>query len=242
MKKIIFSFAFLALALSSCKNDSADEIVAPVVLDAATQNTYDDQAIVTFLDEHYLDDRGNIKTFTTTDVPSATKIKLSALNPVTLPSGVVYIMRAGAQPVDGKTIGETDIISLMSATFTYSARKVDDKVLFTSPVVLRNTIASTGSPELDPPYYYANKKLLATNATVGRSFYEIEGFGEALRKFKAFDQADSANYNLQGVILVPSRAAFGKDASANYIQSISLMDRSFVFNFQVYKTQTRPTE
>lgn len=238
MKKIIFGFALLTLALSSCKNDST-ETEATTVYDAATQNSYDDQAAVKFLDEHYLDKRGNIKTFTTTIVASDSLKKLSQLNPVTLPSGVIYIIRAGAQPDPGKTIAVTDSIRLLSNTNTYQAQNIDNVVSFNSAQSFRNGVSGTGVLEVDPGYYYVPQWILDKDTTKPRSYYEIEGFGEALRKFSAYDIPDSDNYNLQGVIIVPSRAAFGKDPHFNY-SGISLNDRSFIFNFQVYKTITRP--
>lgn len=238
MKKILFSFAILTLALSSCKNDST-EFEEPVVLDSPTQNSYDDLAITKFLDEHYLDERGNIKIFNTIDVPSATKIKLSGLDPQTLPSGVVYIIRPTAQPNAGKIIAVSDSINLMSTTYSYLARNDENVVKFTSSQIFRNTIGGAGSPEVDPSYYYVKKKVLDINPLLTRSYFEIEGFGEALRKYKAYDIPNSDNYNLQGVIIVPSRAAFGKDPHFDYV-GYALNDRSFIFNFQVYKSITRP--
>lgn len=239
MKKIIFGFAVLALALSSCKNDTTSPVTA-VVYDAATQNKYDDEAAQKFLNDYYLDSRGNIKPFTTTDVPSATKVKLADLNPVTLPSGVIYIMREGAQPTPGTDIGSTDVIRLMSNTLTYQATDTNNVVEFTSPQTFRNGVSGTGVPEVDPGYYYTKQSVVDAGTVKSHSYYEIEGFGEALRKFKAYNIPDSDNYNLQGVIIVPSRDAFGKDPHFNYT-GYSLNDRSFVFNFQVYKTETRPT-
>jgi len=103
-------------------------------------------------------------------------------------------------------------------------------------------LTQTGVPQEDPAYYYVKQSVLdAASAGVAkeRSYYEIEGFREALQKFKAFDLPEDADYNLQGVIIVPSRAAFARDAHFNY-NNISLRNRSFVFNFQVYKSMTRP--
>ena len=239
MKKIIFGFAVLSLALSSCKNDTTNPAVEATVYDAATQNKYDDQAAIKFLNDYFLDPRGNIKPFTTTDVPSTANVKLADLNPVTLPSGVIYIMRAGAQPSAGTTIGTTDVIRLMANTLTYQATNTNNVVAFNSPQTFRNGITGSGVPEIDPGYYYTKQSVIDSDPTKTRSFYQIEGFAEALQKFKAFNIPDSANYNLQGVIIVPSRAAFGKDPHFNYI-GYSLNDRSFVFNFQVYKTDVRP--
>lgn len=240
MKKIIFGFAFLTLALISCEDDTL-EFEEAVVLDIATQNSYDDTAIAKFLDEHYLDSKGNINEFNTVVVPSVDRVKLSSLNPITLPSGVVYIKRANAQPNPGKSIAVSDSLKLMSLSTSYLARSVDNVIGFTSPQIFSNTIGGSGIPQVDPLFYYVSNNILVTNPSTSKSYFEIEGFGEALRNFSAFDIPDSNDYNLQGVIIVPSRAAFAKDPYFDYVGGLyGLNDRSFVFNFQVYKSITRP--
>lgn len=233
MKKIFLGIAIATLALNSCRKDEGVETVEEVSIE--TQNSYDDQAATAFLDTHYLDAKGNIKPYVATDTVN---VKLADLNPVKLPSGVIYVMRPGAQPTDGTPIGQYDIIRLMSNTTTYVATNTDNKIAFSSPSGFKNTIAGSGLPEVDPAYYYVKKSVLQ-NATSEiakqRSFYEIEGFQEALKKFQAFNIADESSYNLQGVIIVPSRAAFARDSHYNYT-GFSYRNRSFVFNFQVYKT------
>ena len=102
-----------------------------------------------------------------------------------------------------------------------------------------NTIDNFGTPDKDPYYYYVKKSVLdkaSSDIQKQRSYYEIEGFKEALKHFQAFDQEDSAPYNLQGVIIVPSRAAYARDL--HYPNNI-YRNRSFVFNFQVYKSKAR---
>jgi hypothetical protein len=240
MKKIILGFVILSLALTSCKRDNSIATAVAPIYDAATQNSYDDIGAKKFLQDYFLDSRGNIKPFTTTDVPSATNVKLADLNPITLPSGVIYIVRTGAQPTNGTAIGATDIIRFMSNTITYQATNTNNVVAFTSPQSFKNGVSGTGVPEVDPQYYYVKQSVLNADTTKPRSYYQIAGLIEALQKFQAFNIPDSADYNLQGVIIVPSRAAFGKNPQFNYT-GYSLNDRSFVFDFQVYKTDVRTT-
>lgn len=247
MKKIFLYSTAIVLALSSCrKDDETATYTEPE--DIAVQNSYDDQAIQKFLDTNYLDNLGNIKAFSSTDTSDDNNKKLSELNPVTLPSGVVYIVRNGAQPNPGTTIGVSDSIRLMSRTYTSVATNTDNNITFSGTALFRSTIDGTGVPEVDPKYYYIDdegttKDPLIENATTDAaklaSYYEIEGFREGLQHFKAFNMEDSDNYNLQGVIIVPSRAAFARDPHYNYA-GYSLRNRSFIFNFQVYKTIPRP--
>lgn len=236
MKKTFLFLALASIAITSCRKDDENEIIPEVNIE--TQNSYDTEAAQKFLQTHAFDAKGNIKEYVETDL---TQVKLSNLDPQILPSGVIYVVRPMAQPAVGTTIGNTDIIRLMSTTITYIATNTDNKIAYTSPYIFRNTIAGTGIPEVDPSYYNVKQSVL-DNATLElakqRSFYEIEGFKEALQKFKAFDMPDESNYNLQGVIIVPSRAAFARDAHFNF-SGIAFKDRSFVFNFQVYKTTPR---
>ena len=66
----------------------------------------------------------------------------------------------------------------------------------------------------------------------------MKGLQEGLKYFKSTEVSDDANYNMQGVIIVPSRAAFARDAHFAY-SSYTFKDRCFVFSFQIYKTSTR---
>ncbi|MGZ5197435.1 MAG: hypothetical protein ACXWB7_05755 [Kaistella sp.] len=233
MKKTFLYLALASVAIVSCRNDDNVEAIEEVSIE--TQNTYDDQAAQNFLETHYLDAKGNIKDLVSTD---NVNVKLADLNPVKLPSGVIYIMRPSAQPNPGTTVGQYDLLRLMSNSTSYIATNTDNKVAYSSPAIFKNTITGAGVPEVDPAYFYVKKSIL-DNATVAqaklRSYYEIEGFQEAIKKFQAYDIPDDSNYNLQGVIIVPSRAAFARDVHFNY-SGLAFRNRSFVFNFQIYKS------
>lgn len=241
MKKIISYFFVISILLSafSCRKDSSTTTTATV--DIATQNSYDDQAIQKYLTDHYFDNKGNVVAYS--DVAS-TNPSLATLNPVTLASGVVYLVKSDAQPISGTAVAANDAISLMHNTISYVAAKDSSSgvVSFTSSYTFENTISSTGVPTYDPKYYYVKDSFISqyntTNSTTkDHSFFEIEGFKEALQKFQSFSMNNSDNFNLQGVIIVPSRAAFARDAS--YWGTYT--DRSFVFNFQIYNTTPRTT-
>lgn len=240
MKKIYLCLAAALLTLSACKKDRTEEEAAPEIAQE-TQNAYDDQAAAQFLNDNYFDARGNIVSFSDADTKDDNYPKLSSYNPVKLPSGVIYIVRPGAQPTPGTAIGATDKLTLMVNSTFATATKTNDKVAYSNPLPFRNTISYSGVPDVDPSYYYVKQSILdgATTAdSKQRSFYEIEGFKEGLMKFMAFNKSAEENYNLQGVIIVPSRAAFGRDPYFNYT-GYSLRDKSFVFSFQVYKAEPR---
>ncbi|SFN81919.1 hypothetical protein SAMN05421594_4298 [Chryseobacterium oleae] len=247
MKKIFLYILAGSLCFSACKKDDEVETYKEPD-DIAVQNSYDDQAIMKFMGENYLDAQGNIKAFSTTDASDDNEKKLSDLPYEKLPSGTIYIMRDGAQPAvdQEKIIGQNDILTLMIRTTAYLAGSTDGNVSFISSLTITNTINGSALPMIDPMYYYV-KKSIRVAATTGvaqqRSYYEVEGFREAIQKFKAFNNLPSgAPYNLQGVIIVPSRAAFARDPHFPYNTSYSLRNYSMVFNFQVYGTKPRPAD
>ncbi|RCU44834.1 hypothetical protein EIZ47_01050 [Chryseobacterium lacus] len=236
MKKL-FLYSCLVLAAVSCrKEDDEEPYKEPENIE--TQNAYDDQAIQKYLEGHYLDDRGLIVPFSATDPADDNNTKLSEMNPQKLSSGVVYIVRPNAQPDPGTAIGSTDIIRIMSKTYSHLAVESNGSVSFTSPIAFRSSVDGTGVPEVDPKYYFVSDSE-ASNAGKTKDYYEIEGFREALQHFRAFNMDDVDNYNMQGIIIVPSRAVFARDSYYPYV-NYSMRNRSLVFNFQVYKTTPRP--
>jgi hypothetical protein len=247
MKKIFLYILAGSLCFSACKkDDEVETFVEPD--DIAVRNSYDEQAIQKFMNDNYLDSQGNIKAFSSTDTSDDNEKKLSELNPIKLPSGVIYITRNGAQPSPGVTIeanAVTQIRTMMRANY-YLATNTDGNVAFEAGYsgAILNTINGSTTPTTDPSFYYVKKKILddaTTDATKQRSYYEIEGLQEGLQYFKGFgNMADVDNYNLQGVIIVPSKAAFGRDSHYNYALGASLQNRCFIFNFQIYKANARP--
>lgn len=225
------------MVFTSCRKD---ETIATYKEpeDIATQNYYDNEAAKKFLTDNYLDVQGNIKAFDPNDPSDDNNTPLSNMNPQTDPnSGVIHIVRLNAQPNPGTIIGNTDVIRIMSKGLGYLAMDVDGVIKYSSPSAFVNNIQGNGVPSIDPMYYYV-KNATMTASGKPRSYYEMEGFQEGIRKFLAFNIPDSNNYNLQGVIIVPSRAAFGRDEHYPY-QNLNWRNRSFVFNFQVYKSSAR---
>lgn len=239
MKKIFLYILAGSLCFSACKKD--DEVETFIEPDnIEVRNTLDEQAIQKFMDNNYLDTQGNIKAFSSTDATDDNYKKLSELSPVKLPSGVIYIKREGAQPTPGVTINTDSssptaslIKTMMRATY-YRATDTDGNVALTTGGALLNTIDGEASPTIDPKFYYAKKSIVTD--TYPRSYYEIEGLQEGLKYFNGFQNLPNETLpNLQGVIIVPSKAAFARDA--NYY---SLQNATFVFNFQIYHTEVRP--
>lgn len=242
MKKIFLYILAGSLCFSACKRDDAiDTYVEPD--DINVQNNYDEQAINKFMDENYLDAQGNIKAFSTTDTSDDNEKKLSELKPVKLPSGTIYIMREGAQPTTNpQPITDQSVIKIMGRGYAYLAAESNGSILFTAKTAFMNTIDGSTIPVIDPMYYYVKQATLdkgTSDAAKQRSYYEIAGLKEALQKFSSFNNLPSETpYNLQGVIIVPSKAAFARNAHYPYLGQ-TYRNMSFVFNFQMYGSRAR---
>lgn len=244
MKKIFLYILAGSLCFTACKKD--DEVVTFVEPDDINvRNTYDQQAIQKFMDNNYLDAQGNIKAFSSTDATDDNEKKLSDLPHETLPSGVIYIKRDGAQPNPGIAIdtdsesGTASLIKTMMRATAYIATETDGNVSLGAGTALINTIDGSGSPITDPSYYYVKKAVLTaatTDIAKQRGYYEVPGLKEGLKYFNGFQNMSSGDpYNLQGVIIVPSKAAFARNENA-----YGLKNATFIFNFQIYHTEVRP--
>lgn len=239
MKKALLYTSILLLSLSSCRQDDMTALptIPKEVSDINVQNANDDKAIAKYLDEHYLDNLGRIQSTNGVDMKAGNFKKLSELKPTTLPSGVIVIIRDGAQPNPGTVIGTTDKIRIMQKSKSFVAIE-NNGIQYEGEADFINTIDGSGAPDEDPLYYYAKPEVMAASGKPS-SYYEIEGFKEGLQLFRSFNKTDDENYNLQGVIIVPSRAAFGRDEYHPHISTYSLRNRTFVFNFQIYNTRPR---
>lgn len=238
MRKFFLATSLAWLAFSSCKEDTTNYYVEPG--DIATQNSFDDQSIDKFLAANYLDDLGNIKAFSATDPSDDNYTSLKNMNTVRLNSGVVIVKRDSVQPNPGTTIGETDILHFMVRAKGYLAYEVDGVVdFYSNPFTLDDTVDGSGVPLIDPQYYYVPQSTLDNNPGTTRSYWQMEGLREGLQHFQAYNQDAITPYNLQGVIIVPSRAAFGRDAHYKYGGN-DWRNRTMIFNFQVYKSVPRP--
>jgi hypothetical protein len=243
MKKILIYFIIIPLVFASCNGSSDPATTPPVAI--SVQNSYDDQAIQKFLKDNYLNSRGKLAAISDSIATDSIKTPLIDMNPVFLDSGVVYIIKPDAQPENGTEIAPDDALKLMQQTMTYIAQKDASTgvVSFGSAFTFVNNIFGSGDPTYDPAYYYVKNSVIKAyndknGTSVDHSFYEIPGLREALPHFKSCNIPDSDDYNLQGVIIVPSRAAFARNPHYPYF-GYTWNDRCFVFNFQIYNTTPR---
>lgn len=237
MKKI-FNYSLVTMLLFaafSCNSTTTIEEVP--VIEQSVQHTIDNDAAQLYLNTHYFDAKGNPKEFSDTDTSDDNFPKLINLNPVTLPSGVIYIKRSS--PTSGQAILANDSLHFQAKITSYYAVKTDNVSKYGSELTFINTIATTGVPVKDPAFYHVKQSILNAYPTFPRSYYELEGFQEAIKAMNSYEINNEVNYNFQGLILIPSRAAFGRDAHFDYI-GYDLKNRCFVASVQVYRRFLRP--
>jgi len=247
MKKLVSILFVTIVVVSSCKNESNGTPEKYPTLDYETQKEYDDSAIREYLNSHYFDEKGIVKVIQKED---STKTKLFDIA-TKLPSGVVYVLRPDAQPTDGIEVTDEKVLSMMIISSGTRAVWVKDKntVDLVEKFSFFDTVNKGGNLLKDPKWHYVKKKDIENEQkrinknpnnkfTVTKDFFEIEGFKEGIKKFKSFNKDPKENYNLQGLIIVPSRAAFGKEPHFNYNGSY-MNDCIFFFNFQLYKAEDR---
>jgi len=251
MRKLVHISLVAVLVVFSCKRDNNNDTPKGYpILDEQTQKEYDDSAIKEYLNSHYFDERGRVKA-----IPSGddSKEKLSNHAKV-LSSGVVYVIRPDAQPTNGIDVTDNKVLSMMLISHAARAVWLENKssIGFIGDSNFANTINTGGDILRDPMWHYVKNKDIESEQErldknpnnkikITRNFFEIEGFKEAIKKFKSFDNSPDENYNLQGLIIVPSRAAFGKEPHYIYTDK-SLNDHTFFFNFQLYKAEDRKPE
>ncbi len=232
MKKWGICLLVAGLFFSSCKND--DDVNEIPIED---QNQVDDEAIVKYMEDHYFSpDRGLIKKYDEEDESDDDYPNLKSLG-TKLNSGVWVIKRPGVTadgPAITSNVQDSILISYDSKLFRANR---DNEDLYGNLNTYYNTIHSTGQAAWDPVFYYRNITPDLAENDINLSHFVIEGFIEGLKEFNSTQTSGADLYNFQGAIIVPSRAAFGRDFffDGSRLNNALYRDVSFVFNIELHK-------
>ncbi len=223
--KFVFYFSLVALlALSSCNNDD-DNTIPEISIEE--QNTQDDASIQVFLDSYYLDDLGRLIAFDEDDSSDDDETPIRD-HATALSDGVYYIVNpdivaAGPSVTDVDT--QTILLNYDFKTF-YSGTNEEGEYLVTNYSTLVNTVNTTGLPSWNIPFF---REDLEEDSSLTESFYEMEGFQEAIKHFQATEKEFEEPYVFQGAIIVPSRMAYARDSNV-----YSLYNAIAVISFELY--------
>ncbi len=236
MKKWEICLLAAGLLLGSCKSD--DDVNEVSIED---QNQVDDEAIVQYLEDHYFDPvRGLIKKYDEEDNSDDEYPNLKSLG-TKLNSGV-WIVKRPDVIAEGSAITsnvqDSILISYDSKMFRASNDNMETSDnLYGNLSGYFNTINSTGQAAWDPVFYYSQITDALQENDINLSHFVIEGFVEGLKEFNSTQTTGADLYNFQGAIIVPSRAAFGRDFvySGGQLRNDIYRNVSFVFNFELHK-------
>lgn len=221
----------LIISVSSCKSDDDNGVK---LLPQDEQNRVDDRAIEKFLNDHYFNSVGKVTRFdmdATTDQSETPLMDLAQRDD----AGFWIVERPGVE-ANGRGINdpENDSILIQYELMAFEGKITNDSVYYTSPRSVSTTINTTGYPIWDPSFYH---KDISNIADAQKKWYEMEGIQDGLKYFNSKDKAIDAlpAVDFQGIVIVPSRLAFGRDYNTLNLGP----DNSIYLNFELYQVVDR---
>lgn len=236
---VFLTFVFILTAIGCAEDDNN--------YDQNEQNSLDDYAIEEFLKDYYFGEKGKITFYDANDETDDDEPSLYELGQKM--SNGIWIIKNPNVAATGPSVinNDTDQILISFQTFYFSSGLINnyEDIVYGGLGLHSSSINELGEPVFDPSFYYAD--LNPDNENDLESYYEIEGFVEAIKQFNATETSGVGAFNFQGVIVVPSRLAFGRDlaytgettTTGNRNLSSQYVDASFVFNFELHQVQAR---
>ncbi len=214
------------ITLASCGSDDDDGVTQ---ISLEEQNTQDDGAIITFLKSYYFDELGRVTEFDADDDSDDNETPLHDIA-IPLESGVWYVKNDAVIASGPAVTNEDTQTILLNYNFqVFSSINNEGEYNYGSLVSYASTTSTTGLPSWDIPFF---RKDLDEDSTYEESYYEMEGFQEAIKFFNSTEKALDELYTFQGAIIVPSRMNYARDA--NYYQ---MYNGIAVINFELYQVQ-----
>lgn len=246
IKKFFVTLLATVALFTSCKSDDDNN-----ELSTEQQDSLDDQAIEEYLEQHYFSqDNGKIKKFDTikgndddTNNPSLKSLAVKD------PAGYYYASRPDVT-AEGSSIISNDaseiLISYDVKTFEATNDTDTYKYKYGTITDYANTInTGDGSATTDPSFYYYQLTDAQIKNGVKREHVELKYFSEALKKFKSTGRNGRDLYNFQGIIILPSRLAYGRNkmyTGTSVTAKHGYRNASFIFNFELDKVTPREAE
>lgn len=240
IQKMILPILLASVLFTACESDDDNKGgVEEVKLSQQERNQVDDEAIKLILNDYYLNDQGKLTEFSDSDASDDNRTPLAELATYH-PQGYWTVKRADYTSSGRKvTDVEKDKILLQYDMFTFQGKTntKKDSIFYSKPVSYSSTINGKGYPIADPDFYYKTLTEQQKEQKFEREWYQIEGFQEGIKEFNSADKAltDLPHVDFQGLIIIPSRLAFGRDKNALGFS----VDQSIIVNFELYKVEDR---
>ena len=239
IKKFFVTLLASATLFTSCNND--DDSKKEVTIEQ--RNSLDDQAIDELLENYYFGLNGKITKFDTikgNEDDSNKKLKDLVIKD---PAGYYYAKNPNVTATGNKIKSNDESSILISYDMRYFISNEDESIK-TKVGQLYNydsTIDGKGTANKDPEFYFYKLTDSEANKGVKREYKEFKNIIEGLKHFNATNTNGSDLYNFQGVIIVPSRLAFGRSKyyTGTNISENYLRDYSFILNFELHNVSER---
>ena len=255
IKKFFVTLIASSAFLVSCNNDDDNGVDKETKIPVEERKALDDKAINEILEDYYFSPKnGKLTKFDTIkgnedDAYPALK-KLAKQDP----SGYWYAENPN-HIGKGSTVVSNDKTKIHLNYVSTTFRGTNDMDKTNNPLQkhygalsLGNNGSSIdtgdGSALTDPSFYYFIPSEIEAKNGVTRKNVELTNFVEALKHFKSTDRSTQDGYNFQGVIILPSQLAYGRDKfyTGNALSEYSqYRDVSFIYNIELVKTEERTT-
>ncbi|MGI9525495.1 MAG: hypothetical protein ACR2MS_00130 [Weeksellaceae bacterium] len=239
IQRIILPVLVATSLFTACNSDDDKNDPEEVLLSQEEQNQVDDDAISLLLKDYYLNDQGKLTAFSDADPSDDNKTPLADI--AVYHDMGYWTVKKQDYTSEGRKVAdpEKDSILLQYEMFTYKGKinKAKDSVSYATPQRFLSTINTTGYPSWDPTFYFKKITKEQEEAKITKSMYEIEAFQEGTKFFNSADKnmTDTPFVNFQGLIIIPSRLAFGRERNAMGVN----IDQSIIVNFELYKVIDR---
>ncbi|MGV0979508.1 hypothetical protein [Empedobacter falsenii] len=255
IKKFFVTLIACSAVLVGCNNDDDNGVNKETKIPVEERNALDDEAIQQYMEDYYFNPKnGKLTKFDTikgNDDDAYPTLKSLAKQDNL---GIWYAENPNHKGT-GESIVSNDSTSIYlniesSSFLATNSTDYKRKYGLVSQIYLTgwNSINLGGTSAVEDPtyYYYIPTETEAKNG-VKREHVELKNFAEGLKHFKSTNRSTNDLYNFQGVIILPSRLAYGRNKV--YSSGVGISDQlgayrdvSYIFNFELPKIEKRTTK
>ncbi|MFV0143283.1 MULTISPECIES: hypothetical protein [Empedobacter] len=250
IKKFFVTLIACSAVLVGCNNDDDNGVSKETKIPVEERNALDDEAIQQYMEDYYFNPKnGRLTKFDTikgNDDDAYPTLKSLAKQDNL---GIWYAENPNHKGT-GETIVSNDSTSIYISydigTFV-ATNSTDYKRKYGSVSTGGTTNSGDGSAIQDPSFYYFIPTATEIKNGVKREYLELKNFVEGLKHFKTTERATTDLYNFQGVIILPSRLAYGRNKV--YSSGVGISDQfsayrdvSYIFTIELPKIEKRTTK
>ncbi|WP_312921564.1 hypothetical protein [Empedobacter brevis] len=252
IKKFFVTLIACSAVLVGCNNDDDNGVNKETKIPVEERNALDDEAIQQYLEDFYFNPKnGKLTKFDTIkgneDDAYPTLKSLAKQDNL----GIWYAENPHHKGT-GETIVSNDSTKIFLNIEVKSFRATNSSdykrkygLINTLPFPWGSIDFGDGSALVDPFYYYSIPSETEAKNGVKREHVELKNFAEGLKHFKTTNRSETDLYNFQGIIILPSRLAYGRNrvyggANAGISDQFeAYRDVSYIFNFELPKIEKR---